>query len=226
MGALGHAEPGPTAILLERQSGDDPLRHAELGDRRGLEHEHLGLRHLHDLEAHRIILPAVWVDHREVDPPSDPAIDLNGVGWDLETLGRPPDRQLCRVGERREDELARSVDDAVDLDPLGAPVWVVTHDPPRGFEDAPFTFVTNGVDKAVEQASAAAGDGLVGVNGPDIAQQCLNAGLLDAVRLSVVPALLGEGIPYFAGLENTPIRLKTPRVVEGDGVTHLYYEVS
>jgi dihydrofolate reductase len=110
--------------------------------------------------------------------------------------------------------------------PLGAPVWVVTHNPPSGFDDAPFTFVTDGVESAVEQASAAAGDGLVGVNGPNIAQQCLNAGILNAVRLSVVPVLIGEGIPYFAGLENTPIKLKTPRVVEGDGVTHLYYEVA
>jgi dihydrofolate reductase len=64
------------------------------------------------------------------------------------------------------------------------------------------------------------------VNGPNVAQQCLNAGILDAVRLSVVPVLLGEGIPYFADLENTPIKLKTTRVVEGDGVTHLYYEVA
>jgi dihydrofolate reductase len=110
--------------------------------------------------------------------------------------------------------------------PLGAPVWVVTHDPPSGFDDAPFTFVTDGVESAVEQARAAAGDGLVGVNGPNVAQQCLNAGILDAVRLSVVPVLLGKGIPYFAELENTPIRLTRPRVVEGDAVTHLYYEVA
>jgi dihydrofolate reductase len=109
--------------------------------------------------------------------------------------------------------------------PLGAPVWVVTHDPPSGFEDAPFTFVTDGVESAIKQASAAAGDGLVAVNGPDIAQQALNAGVLDAVRLSVVPVLLGEGIPYFAGLENTPVKLGQPKVVEGKGVTHLYYEV-
>jgi dihydrofolate reductase len=109
--------------------------------------------------------------------------------------------------------------------PLGAPVWVVTHDPPSGFEDAPFTFVTDGVESAVEQARAAAGDGLVAVAGPNIAQQCLNAGILDAVRISLAPVLLGEGIPYFADLQNAPVQLAQPRVVEGKGVTHLYYEV-
>jgi dihydrofolate reductase len=110
--------------------------------------------------------------------------------------------------------------------PLGAPVWVVTHNPPDGFDDAPFTFVTDGVESAVEQARAAAGDGLVGVAGPNIAQQCLNAGILDAIRISVAPVLLGSGIPYLDGLKGTPVKLKTPRVVEGQGVTHLYYEVA
>jgi hypothetical protein len=36
---------------------------------------------------------------------------------------------------------------------------------------------------------------------------------------------IGEGIPYFAGLETTPVKLAQPKVVEGKGVTHLYHEV-
>ena len=55
--------------------------------------------------------------------------------------------------------------------------------------------------------------------------QCLNAGVLDAVRVSLVPYLIGEGVPYFAELGATPIKLAQPKVVEGRGVTHLYYEV-
>jgi hypothetical protein len=47
----------------------------------------------------------------------------------------------------------------------------------------------------------------------------------DAVRVSLVPYLIGEGIPYFAELAATPIKLAQPKVVEGKGVTHLYYEV-
>ena len=55
--------------------------------------------------------------------------------------------------------------------PLGAPVVVVTHSVPDGWprEDAPFTFVTDGIERAIEQAKALAGDKLVGVNGGTIA---------------------------------------------------------
>jgi dihydrofolate reductase len=109
--------------------------------------------------------------------------------------------------------------------PVGVPVWIPTHNPPDGWDDAPFTFVTEGAVEAVKQASDHAGDGIVGCAGPDIARQCLNAGILDAVRVSLVPYLLGEGVPYFAGLEGTPIKLAQRKVVEGRGVTHLYFEV-
>jgi dihydrofolate reductase len=109
--------------------------------------------------------------------------------------------------------------------PVGVPVWIPTHDPPDGWDDAPFTFVTDGVEAAVRQAREQAGDGVVGVAGASVVQQCLNAGVLDAVRVSLVPYLIGEGVPYFARLGVTPIKLAQPKVVEGKGVTHLYYEV-
>jgi dihydrofolate reductase len=109
--------------------------------------------------------------------------------------------------------------------PVGAPVWIPTHHPPEGWDDAPFTFVTEGVEAAVSAASAHAGDGIVGVAGASVVGQCLNAGLLDAVRLSVVPYLLGNGVPYFGGLERGPIKLGAPKVVQGRGVIHLHYEV-
>jgi dihydrofolate reductase len=110
--------------------------------------------------------------------------------------------------------------------PMGAPVWIVTHNPPDGYDDAPFTFVTDGVESAVEQAREAAGDGLVAMAGGSIVRQSLNAGVLDAVRISLAPVLLGDGIRFFDGLENAPVALRPPRVVEGEGVTHLYYEVA
>jgi dihydrofolate reductase len=109
--------------------------------------------------------------------------------------------------------------------PVGVPVWIPTHDPPDGWDDAPFTFVTEGVEAAVKQASEHAGDGIVGVAGASVVRQCLNAGILDAVRVSLVPYLIGDGIPYFTGLEAAPVKLAQPKVVEGKGVTHLYYEV-
>jgi dihydrofolate reductase len=104
-------------------------------------------------------------------------------------------------------------------------VWIPTHNPPDGWHDAPFTFVTEGVAAAVQQASDHAGDGIVGVGGASVARQALDAGVLDAVRVSLAPYLIGEGVPYFSGLETAPVKLAQRKVVEGKGVTHLYYEV-
>jgi dihydrofolate reductase len=109
--------------------------------------------------------------------------------------------------------------------PVGAPVFIPTHEPPSGWDDAPFTFVTEGIERTVELAREEAGDGVVGVAGAGTAQQCLNAGLLDAVRISLAPVLIGEGIPYFANLEGAPVRLGQPKVVPAKGVTHILYEV-
>jgi dihydrofolate reductase len=112
--------------------------------------------------------------------------------------------------------------------PLGAPVVVVTHSVPDGWprEDAPFTFVTDGIERAIEQAKALAGDKLVGVNGGTIARQCLDAGLLDEIWVELVPVLLGAGTPFFEQLAHAPVELEGPTaVVEGTDVTHLRYRV-
>jgi dihydrofolate reductase len=111
--------------------------------------------------------------------------------------------------------------------PLGVPVVVVTHSVPDGWprDDAPFTFVTDGVESAVAEAESIAGDRVVGVGGADIAQQCLDAGLLDEVHVNLAPVLLGEGIRFFDKLSNAPIELDGPKVIEGTGVIHLYYSV-
>ena len=110
--------------------------------------------------------------------------------------------------------------------PVGAPVFVVTHEPPDNwaYPDAPFTFVTDGVTSAVTQAKAVAGDRTVAVASADLAQQCLNLGLLDAIVVDLVPVLLGGGTPFFANLRQL-VALSTPTVVEGNGVTHLTYRV-
>ena len=114
--------------------------------------------------------------------------------------------------------------------PGGSPTFVVTHRPPPAewppIPDAPFTFVTEGVDHAVDLARAVAGEGDVGVAGPDIAQQCLNHGLLDEVRFDLVPVFLSRGIRYFDGVDNDAIRLELLQIVEGDGVTHMRYRVT
>jgi dihydrofolate reductase len=110
--------------------------------------------------------------------------------------------------------------------PMGVPTFVVSHrTPPEEwppFAGAPFTFVTDLAD-AVARAKEAAGDRVVSVAGANVAQQCLNAGLLDEVWIDLVPVVLGEGIRYLDHLE--PAALATPRIIEGDGVTHLRYRV-
>ncbi len=58
-----------------------------------------------------------------------------------------------------------------------------------------------------------------------IAQQCLNAGLLEEIVVSLVPVLLGEGIRLFDNLSSAPVELEGPRIIEGTGVTHLHYRV-
>lgn len=111
--------------------------------------------------------------------------------------------------------------------PLGVPVFVVSHSVPDGWprDDAPFTFVTDGVESAVAQAKAVAGDRIVGVGGPNVAQQCLDAGLLDEVHVQLVPVLLGEGIRFFDDVQGAPVMLDDPVVIEGRRVTHLRYRV-
>lgn len=111
--------------------------------------------------------------------------------------------------------------------PAGRPVFVVTHAVPEGWPrpDAPFTFVTDGVESAVTQAKAVAGDKIVAVATPTITQQCLNGGLLDAIAVDLVPVLLGGGIRFLDNLRGRPVLLEDPVIIEGTRVTHLYYRV-
>jgi dihydrofolate reductase len=112
--------------------------------------------------------------------------------------------------------------------PMGRPVVVVTHSVPEGWprEDAPFTFVTDGIESAIERAKALAGDEVVGVNGGTIARQCLDARLLDEIAVDLVPVLLGGGTPFFDQLKSAPVELEGPiSVVEGTDVTHLRYRL-
>ena len=105
------------------------------------------------------------------------------------------------------------------------PCFVLTHEPPA---EAPkvFTFVTDGIESAVEQAKAAAGDRTVGIHGATAAQQALAAGLLDEIQVHLVPVLLGDGVRLFDLLGGSPVNLTRDRVVEaGSGVTHLRFHV-
>ena len=110
--------------------------------------------------------------------------------------------------------------------PFHAPVFVLTH---RGQEridksgGTSYTFVTDGIKDAVEQARAVAGgkDVLL-AGGVSIARQALDAGLVDEVVLHVTPVLVGRGMPLF-GTERADLRCV--EVIQGSGAVHLRYEV-
>lgn len=112
--------------------------------------------------------------------------------------------------------------------PLDVTTVVLTHRLPadRPAEDENFVFVTGGIHAAVAKAREIAGDKNVGVNGGQMARQCLEAGLLDEVHVDLVPVLLGGGTPFFGDLAIAPVQLDGPTsVVQGTGVTHLRYAV-
>jgi dihydrofolate reductase len=112
--------------------------------------------------------------------------------------------------------------------PLGVPVVVLTHSVPEGWprDDAPFTFVSEGIERAVEVAKQLAGGKVVGLNGGMIARQALDAGLLDEIWVDLVPVLLGGGTPFFSELAKAPVELEGPvSHVQGTDVTHLRYVV-
>lgn len=111
--------------------------------------------------------------------------------------------------------------------PGGGPCFVVTHTVPQEWvkEGSPFTFVTDGVESAVAQAKAVAGDKDISVDSANIVQQCLKAGLLDEIHIDLVPILLGGGVRLFDHLDNAPIELEQSRVVEAPDVTHLFFRV-
>jgi dihydrofolate reductase len=100
--------------------------------------------------------------------------------------------------------------------PLGVPTFVVTHSVPEEwvYEGSPYTFVTDGVEKAVELAKEVAGDMDVAVGAASIAQQCIRAGLLDEVHVNLAPVLLGGGVRLFEHLGTPPIDLESMRVIK------------
>ena len=109
--------------------------------------------------------------------------------------------------------------------PLGAtPVFVVTHHAPATAHPRIYTFVTDGVAGAIDRAKRTAGDRMVSLFGATVMQQALPLGLVDELRVHVIPVLLGGGTPLFATLD-TAIRLERTRVLATPAATHLEFRV-
>jgi dihydrofolate reductase len=115
-----------------------------------------------------------------------------------------------------------------DEPPFHTPVFVLTHharEPEEMEGGTTFFFVTDGIEAAIEQARAAAGDGYVAIGGgANAIQQALAAGLVDELQVHVAPILLGGGTRLF-GEGADPIRLEATRVLASPRATHVKFDV-
>jgi dihydrofolate reductase len=107
------------------------------------------------------------------------------------------------------------------------PLFVVTHRVPEQIPDGDpaYTFVTDGVESAIEQAQRAASGKDVVLMGASMVQQAVIAGLLDEIVISVVPITLGAGVRLLEGFGPETCQLDVTSVVAAPGVTHLTYAV-
>jgi dihydrofolate reductase len=87
-----------------------------------------------------------------------------------------------------------------------------------------YTFVTDGVVRAIEQAKQAAGEKVVGLHGASVMQQALPLGLVDEIRVHVIPVLLGGGTRLFTSLGSS-ISLERTHALVTPAATHLGFRV-
>ena len=111
--------------------------------------------------------------------------------------------------------------------PGGVPhVVVVTHRPkPEGWDpEAPFHFV-EGIEAAVAKAQELAGERMVEVAAGDVGGQVLAAGLVDVVRMDVVPVVFGSGKCFFGSVDAQHLLEDPEVVIQGKRVLHVRYRV-
>ena len=114
--------------------------------------------------------------------------------------------------------------------PFRHPVFVLTHHPRETVTKqggTSFTFVTDGVESAVEQARAAAGDKDVAIGGGASAiQEAIKARLVDELEIHLIPVLLGDGVRLLDGLGDKGVELEPTRVIDSPAVTHLGFRLA
>jgi dihydrofolate reductase len=146
-----------------------------------------------------------WYGAGDVAVQTSAGATFNVDAASAEVLRELTERCGAIISGRRLFDLAHGWDDN---HPGGAPVVVVTHSPPADAERFPRTTFVDGVEPAVAKAQEIAGDKNVTIASPDIIRQALDLGLVDELWVSVVPVLFGEGIPYFAKLEQGHLLLE------------------
>jgi dihydrofolate reductase len=110
-----------------------------------------------------------------------------------------------------------------------APVFVLSHRPKEKVVKqggTTYTFVTDGAERALTQAKAAAGNKDIRViGGASAIQQFIKAGWLDEIEIHLIPILLGEGIRLFENIGTEPINFEQISLTEEPGVTHFRFRV-
>lgn len=116
-----------------------------------------------------------------------------------------------------------------DPPPFRAPVFVLTRharEPWVRQEGTTFTFVTDGIQSALKQARAAAGEKDIQISGgAAIVRQYIEAGMVDELQIHLAPVLLGDGVRLFDGIDPDAVELEVTRVIDSPRVTHLKYRV-
>jgi dihydrofolate reductase len=114
-----------------------------------------------------------------------------------------------------------------DNPPFHVPVFILTHNQRETVKKdggTIFNFVTDGIDSALSQAKAAAGDKDIQIaGGASAIQQYLKAGLLDELQIHMSPVLLHGGTPLFANLQG--VELEKTRVIDSPNVTHIKFKI-
>ena len=111
--------------------------------------------------------------------------------------------------------------------PFHAPVFVVTHEARDTVEKqggTTYTFVTDGIESALKQATEAAGDKDVVLGGASTIRQFIEAGLLDDMLIHLIPVLFGDGVRLFDRLPER-VELETTQVISSPAATHLSFRV-
>jgi dihydrofolate reductase len=154
---------------------------------------------------------------------SQPTFDAQGV--DREVMDEMFDGLGASIVGRRMYDV---VDGWGDEEAFPVPVFVLTSRPApvRTVGRSSYTFVTDGIHAALEQAQAAAGDRRVQVGGgARTVQQYLAAGLVDELSLHLAPVLLGRGVRLFEELGSTMPALEQVQVCESPNAVHVRYRV-
>jgi dihydrofolate reductase len=112
--------------------------------------------------------------------------------------------------------------------PARVPAFVLCHevpaDPPEG---GVYTFVTDGIERALEQARKVAGEkDVIVMGGAETGQQYLRAGLLDELSIHLVPVLFGSGTRMFENLGDEHLQLANGGSIQTSAATHLRFRIT